>query len=266
MSGESAGPTQAESPAPSPYADAELYDVIFAGYREDLDFYLSAAKQARGPVLDVGCGTGRVMIPCLQAGVDMDGIDLHAEMLAVLKRKAEALGLKPRVYQADMRDFTTPRRYALVIIPFNAFVHNLTTEDQLKTLRVCREHLELGGALTISLFHPSFDLITSPEGVPALEMETTHPETGRTLRLYDTRSMDRVNQVQYSKNEIQELDAAGNVTAVHRSETTMRWTYKAEMELLLHLAGFARWQIAGGFDGRPLVSDGDQMIVTTWRD
>jgi SAM-dependent methyltransferase len=254
------------SAPPSPYADAELYDVIFAGYREDLDFYVSAAKQARGPVLEVGCGTGRVMIPCLQAGADVDGLDLHAEMLAVLKRKAQALGLKVRVYQADMRDFTTPRRYALVTIPFNAFVHNLTTQDQLKTLRVCREHLEPGGALTVSLFHPRFDLITAPEGVPVLETETTHPQTGRTLRLYDTRTMDRVNQIQHSNNEIQELDAEGNVIAVHRSETAMRWTYKAEMELLLHVAGYARWQTLGGFDGRPLARDDDQMVVTAWRD
>jgi hypothetical protein len=66
--------------------------------------------------------------------------------------------------------------------------------------------------------------------------------------------------------EIQELDAEGRVAASHPSTTSMRWTYKPEMELLLQAAGFPRWQICGDFDRRPLTSDTDQMIVFAWKD
>jgi SAM-dependent methyltransferase len=251
--------------APSPYDDAELYDLLFSGFAVDLDFWLAAAKGARGPALEVGCGTGRVLLHCMQAGVEVDGVDLYPSMLDVLKRKAGALGLKPRVYAADMRDFTTPRKYGLIMITFNAFAHALTTEDQLKTLRVCREHLEPGGALALTTLCLSYEEVIRPDGERVREGEFPSPKTGLTLRLWDTRRKDRVNQIQCSRVEVEELDAAGAVTKTHTSETTVRWTYPAEMGLLLRVAGFARWEISGDYDGRPLANQDDQMIVRAWR-
>ena len=82
--------------------------------------------------------------------------------------------------------------------------------------------------------------------------------------MWDTRAFDRVAQIQHSYNEIEILDAKGNVVASHPSETTLRWIYKHEMELLLRIAGFARWSIHGGFDGRPLLNETDAMIVQAW--
>ncbi len=250
----------------SHYVTPDLYDLVYSGYVEDLDFYVAAAKAARGAVLELGCGTGRVLLPTLQAGVDIDGVDVRPEMLEALKRKAAALGLKPRVYPGDMRDFTTPRRYALITIPFRAFMHNLTTEDQLKTLRVIREHLDSGGALVFNVFHPSFDRLAQGEGEPYLEKEFRHPGTGLPVRMFVTPHRDRVNQLLRCETEVQELDGAGRVAATHRYEFTLRWTYKAEMELLLHVAGWPRWRILGGFDGRTLEKDTDEMVVTAWKD
>jgi hypothetical protein len=99
-----------------------------------------------------------------------------------------------------------------------------------------------------------------------LELETRHPVTGLPLRIYDTRTFDRVAQIQHSQVEIQELDSEGHVTAVHRSETDTRWTFKPEMELLLGAAGYTRWEIYGGFDWRPLTRDDDQIVVRAWKD
>ncbi len=245
----------------SPFDDADLYDAVFGDFNFDRDFYVELARDARGPVLEVACGTGRILIPCQLAGVDIDGLDLYPSMLAVLRRKASALGLAPSLYTADMRAFALPRRYALVFIAFNGFVHNLTTEDQLMTLKTCRSHLLPGGALVFNVFYPALDIINGKEGFPVLELETKHPVTGTTLRVYDTRRLNRVEQIQYSRMEIQELDGAGNVAVSHHSETSMRWTFKPEMELLLRAAGFARWQIFGGFDRRPLARETDLMLV-----
>ena len=97
-----------------------------------------------------------------------------------------------------------------------------------------------------------------------MEMEIAHPETGLPVRMWDTRTFDRVNQLQYSFNEIEMLDATGKVIATHPSKTIVRWIYKAEMELLLRTAGFARWEILGSFDGRPLLHETDAMIVKAW--
>jgi hypothetical protein len=81
------------------------------------------------------------------------------------------------------------------------------------------------------------------------------------VRIYDTRRLNRVDQIQHSSIEIQELDSEGRVAASHVSETRMRWTFKPEMELLLNAAGFAEWRICGGFDRRPLTHETDIMVV-----
>lgn len=211
-----------------------------------------------------GCGTGRILLPCLKAGLDVEGLDLFPGMLARLRRKAAALGFEPRLHQANMAGFRLARRYALILIPFNAFVHNLTADDQLATLQACREHLEPGGQLAFDTAFPGPAWINAPSGTREMEIEITHPETGLPVRMWDTRTFDRVQQLQHSLNEIELLDATGQVTATHPSKTTIRWIYKTEMELLLRLAGFARWEILGGFDGRLLRHETDAMIVKAW--
>jgi SAM-dependent methyltransferase len=248
------------------YIAPVLYDVQYSAYREDLPFWVELARAAGGPALEVGCGTGRVHLPLLQAGVDTDGLDLLPAMLDELRRKAAVLGLAPRVHEADMRNFTLPRRYTLIVIPFRAFLHNLTTADQIATLRACRQHLETGGRLVVDLFYPSFARLIEPDGEWRLEREFPHPESGRPMSVVSRRASDRVNQTMRVEMELREHDERGAVLAAHPQSFALRWIYKPEMELLLQVAGFARWEVAGGFDGRPLLHDTDQMIWTAWKD
>jgi SAM-dependent methyltransferase len=248
----------------SPFDDGAMYDLWLGNIAYGFDFYVGLAKAARGPVLDVACGTGRMLIPCMQAGVEIDGLDFFAGMLDRLRHKAKALGLAPRLYQSDMRSFRLPRLYALIMIPFNAFIHMLTTEDQIACLTCCREHLAPGGMLALDAFFPAPAIVNAPDNIRVLEGEMPHPETGLPIRCFDTRSFNRLKQQQHSVNEMEMLDAAGNVVAVHRSEHTIRWIYPGEMELLLRAAGFARWQISGDFNGRPLENETDAMIVQAW--
>jgi SAM-dependent methyltransferase len=257
-----------EQPAkslPSTFDDGDVYDLV-GDVPYGLDFYLGLARGAKGPVLEVACGTGRILLPCLQAGVDIDGLDLFEPMLNRLRARAAALGLSPKLHQADMSGFSLPRRFALVMIPFNAFIHNMTQEAQISCLRRCREHLLPGGELVFDTFFPSLDIIGAPQNTRVLEGKVPHPETGLPIRLYDTRSFDRVAQTQHSLNEIELLAADGSVQRVHRSEIRGRYVYKHEMELLLRVAGFTRWEIHGDFEGRPLTREEDAMIVRTWNE
>ncbi len=245
----------------TPFDDGDLYDMLFERFDFGVEFYLDLARRARGPILDVACGTGRVMLPCLTAGLEVEGLDLFGSMLARLRKKASALGFQPRLHETAMSSFRLDRRFALIMIPFNSFVHNLTADDQISALKCCHQHLEPGGLLAFDTYFPNAALLTGPENVRDLELEATHPETGLPVRLYDTRSFNRVEQLQHSKMEVELLDAAGKVVNVRKSQTTVRWIYKSEMELLLRLAGFDRWQISGGFDRRPVVNDTDGTIV-----
>jgi len=251
---------------PSPYDAPDLYDLLFESLDFDRAFWLEVGREAKGPVLDLACGTGRVLLPLLEAGVDIDGVDLHPAMLARLGAKAGAKGLHPHLVAADMRDFTMPRRYTRVICAFNAFAHCATIEDQLATLRCCREHLEPGGALVLHMSYPGVSLWLGADGEPVLEQETTRPDSGNRLQLYDRRFKDAVNQHQRSEIEVRELDPEGKVVGSHRFETRQRWVYLYELELLLRLAGFLRWEIHGGFEGAPLERDDQQMIAWAWRE
>jgi SAM-dependent methyltransferase len=263
---------------PSTFEDGEAYDLVADGIPYGLDFYVSLARDANGPfagtggpsagtgspVLDVACGTGRILIPCLQAGVDIEGVDLFQPMLDRLRAKAAPLGLAPRLHRADMSAFSLPRRFALVMIPFNAFIHNMTQDSQISCLRCCREHLVPGGQLVFDTFFPAVETVGTPPNTRVLEGEIPHPRTGLPIRMYDTRTFDRVAQVQHSVNEIELLAADGSVQKTHRSATSGRYIYKHEMELLLRVAGFARWEIYGDFDRRPLTRETDAMIVAAW--
>jgi SAM-dependent methyltransferase len=255
---------------PSPYEAPDLYDLALETFEEDLGFWLSEAQRAApapgrpARVLEVACGTGRVLLHLRQHGVEADGVDLYAPMLERLETKAKARGLDVRVYRADMRDFTTPARYQRVFIPFNGFAHCETIDDQLRCLQCCREHLEPGGAVVIDMSYPGLAYWLDVRTERILEIESLDLQSGGTVRMWDTRTKDRVAQRQHSIVEIEELDREGGVVRVHRFETTQRWVYRFELELLFRLAGFDRWEILGGWDRRPLETDRGQMLAYGW--
>lgn len=249
----------------SPYDAPELYDLLLGGIDFDLPFWLETGRGARGPVLDVGCGTGRVLLPLLEAGVDADGVDLNEPMLELARQKAAAKGFRPRLLAADMRDFTMPRRYARIILAFNTFAHADTTEAQLDTLRRCHAHLDPGGATVLHMSYPGPRYWAEPDGEPVTEIETVRAQDGHRFQMWDTRVKDVVGQCQRSEIEIREIDANGAPVASHHFQTTQRWVYLFELELLFRLAGFARWEIFGGFAREPLEHDNQQMVAWAWK-
>ena len=132
---------------------AEYYDLIY-GDEHDADFYLLEARNARGPVLEVACGTGRILLKLLKEGIDISGLDLSKEMLDVLKSKAEKLNLKPEVYHANMVDFKLNKKFNLIIVPYRSFLH-LTAAEKEQALKNFYEHLNHGGRLIIHTYNVS---------------------------------------------------------------------------------------------------------------
>jgi len=165
-----------------------------------------------------------------------------------------------------MRGFHMPRRYACIMIPFNAFAHVLTSDDQIATMRACHEHLLPRGRLVFDVFSATTEMLAAPVTEPVLELETRNPATGLVVRLYDGRRLDVATQTQHSQIAIEELDAEANVAHTHRFVTVVRWTWPSEMDLLLRLAGFAEREITGGFDGRPVAEHPGSIVVSAWRD
>jgi len=162
---------------------AAYYDLIYCDTL-DAEFYLLEAKNARGPVLEVACGTGRILLRLLAAGIDVEGVDLSPAMLAVLADKAEKAGLKPRVrvHVGDMRDFKLKRRFRLIIVPYRSFLH-LAGDDRLKALQNFREHLEPGGRLILHTYLPSPKDLTHTGGLSLLDSEEIVSPDGKPYRI-----------------------------------------------------------------------------------
>ncbi|MGZ5424183.1 MAG: class I SAM-dependent methyltransferase [Candidatus Aminicenantales bacterium] len=249
---------------PSPYEAPELYDLLFDSLDFDIPYWVETAKTAGGPVLEIACGTGRILLPIRKAGVEIEGLDSSPAMIGRLKDKARAAGHGVRAEVADMREFAMGRRYSRIFCAFNGFAHCETIEDQLGCLRSSLRHLEPGGALVIHMSYPGPAYWAEPEGKAVLEHEAPRAAGGK-LQLWDDRRKDVVRQRQDSEVEIWELDAAERPAAVHKFTTAQRWVYRYELELLFASSGFARWEVFGGFDGRPLRAPNDQMIAWAFR-
>lgn len=255
------------------YLDPALYDAVYADVVADIAPHVERMRGAGGPALELCCGNGRLLLPTLEAGVACDGLDLDPDMLASLREKLAAWGLRTHVTLGDMRAFSLPGRYALIAIGFNSFLHNLTQEDQLATLRCCRRHLLPGGRLAITVFHPSAKGLLEWSGEEKLRKELPH-EGGR-VRVYEHADDDRVEQIRRVSRRIEFLDAAGTVVRHASVSFRLRYIYKPEMELLLRVAGFTRWEARPAFASytdaaslageRPL-REGDNVAWTAWNE
>jgi ubiquinone/menaquinone biosynthesis C-methylase UbiE len=141
---------------------AKYYDGAYAAMKDlvDVPFYADLAKRTGGPVLEVGCGTGRVLLPIARQGQKIDGVDSSPAMLRVLTEhlQSEPPEVRQRVelHLADMRDFRLGRKYPLVTIPFRPLQHMRTVPDQLSALTSAAFHLQEGGILAFDVFYPKF--------------------------------------------------------------------------------------------------------------
>jgi len=161
---------------------ADYYDLIY-GDLVDAEFYLREARNARGPVLEVACGTGRILLRLLAEGIDATGIDVSESMLAILRRKAKSMGLEPKAFRADMLDFKIDRKFKLIILPYRSFLHMKDESERKKALLNFMEHLEDGGRLILHSYNPSEDELGMVEGFHAFESEELATKEGRKYRI-----------------------------------------------------------------------------------
>jgi SAM-dependent methyltransferase len=239
---------------------AELYDRQYADAdRGDTAFYRDLAESVDGPTLELACGTGRVHLELLAAGVDADGIDLDADSLDRLEEKAEERGLDPNVWQADMLEFEADRAYDLVICPFNTVQHATTVADQRQLLETVHDALAPGGRFVFDTFVPSFDVICETYGKwreQAIEYE------GRT---YSRRSRSSlVDQVE-QQFEVENVTESPDGDVVHEDSHRLSMLPKQQVELLARDSPFAAWAVEAGFDGGELTDDETVQLWTLER-
>jgi SAM-dependent methyltransferase len=246
---------------------AKYYDEAYAADEElaDAPFYLDLARQTGGPVLELGCGTGRVLLAIARAGIAIDGVDNSLPMLHRLRRKLELAPAhereRVRVFEGDMRNFRCQRKYPLIIIPFRPLQHMYTVEDQLAALRTAAFHLQDGGLLAFDVYYPKFDKLYSGFGQEVLEMEWRDPADPRKLvrRYYRKDSHDKIHQNIGLTFIFRSWDGNKLIQEEREALQMSYYTYP-HLRALFMLAGLQVKEEYGSFSKAPLDNNAEEMI------
>jgi SAM-dependent methyltransferase len=239
------------------YFDAwsEFYDAELAARDpDDVGFYRERASAVDGPVLELGCGTGRITLELLADGVDAYGIDVSAEMLATLRETAAERGLDPSVRQADQADFAFDREFDLVTGPADVFLYNLTIAEQTAALENVQDALASGGEFVFSYFTPDLNTICEHYGTETtVEFDydgTTYTAASRLVL------EDKVERIVRAERAVRDE----NGETVVEADSVFKLLPKREMELLLQRTGFDDYEVYGDFDGGELTAYSFDMV------
>ena len=250
--------------APNPYDEwADLYDRVYAYLDHDIDFYLAQAQRFGGPVLEMGCGTGRIALELAIAGYDVVGIDASSRMIERATAKAQDQGLdrKTTFLVGDMVNARGGQEFGLVCFPFRSFQSLLTVEEQRLALNNVYSQLKPGGALVLDLFLPDFEQLADPhDAVVPFHVRDVPQDDGGQIVIYGQNVWEPVSQVNSTRLIIEELDPAGLMLARHYRDFDLRYTFRYEMEHLLELSGFELDATYGDFDGGE-VTDATEDLV-----
>jgi SAM-dependent methyltransferase len=253
---------------------SELYDSFIADYYDespvvsgrlqDVAFYREAAREFGDPILELGCGTGRITMALAEAGKRVTGLDLSERMLerAVKKRAAYRVEARERVHlvQGDMAGFDLGEKFRLIIIPFRPFQHLLEVRQQMDCLGCVRKHLAPGGRLILDVFQTDAERIHDP--VHMREMLVTEYKTAdrREVRISErVAAFHRAEQ----RNDVEMIFSIRHPDG--RQERlvfawTLRYFFRYEVEHLLGRSGFQVTAEYGNFDRSPIRNDSPEMI------
>ncbi|NOZ28264.1 MAG: class I SAM-dependent methyltransferase [Chloroflexi bacterium] len=245
---------------------ARFYDYEYGEFDADIPMYRGFAERAGSPILELACGTGRLLIPLARAGFQVTGIDISEAMLNIARSKAEAAGVQDRVslIRAEMQEFTLDQRFHMALCALNSFMHLKTQAEQLAALRCWRHHLRPGGLLIIDLFPPYPERLAERDRQLIVQHIWDHAEGGVTIVKQQTQQVDFAEQQIHVHFIYDEVSPDG---AVRRTLAPfiMRYLGRFEMELLLDKAGYAIEAIYGSWDLDPFESESERMIFVARR-
>jgi len=240
---------------------AHLYDLDPREItRDDIAFYRAKAKEFSGPVLELGCGTGRVTIPLAEDGNEIWGLDLSETMLAQFRGKLAPLpasiAARTHIVHGNMANFDLGRKFDLIIAPFRAFQALAEKSDQKQCLKCIKAHLSGNGRFVMHVFKPRMIFDESWVQPEAFDWEVVDPRSNKTVRRYEVRKridldrqvlyVDLIYRVAGSKEDIVE-------------PLSISYFYEDQMRALLRASGFRIIEEFGYFDRRP-ISNGPELI------
>lgn len=242
-------------------AFARYYDADYGSITDDVPFYRELARRAGGRVLEVMCGSGRLLVPLAQSGLRLVGVDISGAMLALARERLSAAGALERVelVEADIRVGVPSGPFGLAIVAVNSFMHLATAADQRAALANIHRALAPGGLLAIDMFNPDPRLLSEQNGALILD-KSFRLSSGALVQKFVSQQADVAEQTSYVTFIYDEIDAYGRVQRT-TLPFTMRWVYRYELEHLLARAGFTLEAIYGSYDLDTYGSASDLLLA-----
>jgi ubiquinone/menaquinone biosynthesis C-methylase UbiE len=252
------------------YSDlsAETYDLWFPDeVFEDAAFYGKMIREAGGSALEVACGTGRLLLPYLREGLDVEGVDSSSDMLEICLKKAQGMGLSPVVYQQRMQNLDVPRRYRTIYIPFASFMLVHDRAEAFEALQRFHTHLEAGGQVLISTslswgdtrFSPRGDIQAQQQRIWSLRHAGVRPEDGATILVHHAAHNDYTEQLHTGWYRY-EVYIDRQLVKTQLQVLQLRWYSKHELILLLEKAGFHQIEVYGDYSDTEASDEHEVMV------
>jgi ubiquinone/menaquinone biosynthesis C-methylase UbiE len=239
---------------------AETWD-LFRGDTsqwEDRLFYLDVIRESGQPVLDVGCGTGRLLLDYMAQGIDIDGVDISPDMLALCQGKASSLGLTPRLYEGSMEDMKLPRSYQTIMVPSSSFQLLLDPIQARRAMENFFAHLLPGGTLVMpfmKVWQEGYDTSWRQTG------EKIRESDGATVKRWSRNWYDAETQLEHSEERYEVIIDGVVVDTEHHihSPATREYTQKQALDVFVAV-GFVDLRVYKGFT-REQASDNDEIFT-----
>jgi SAM-dependent methyltransferase len=244
------------------YTRPRYYDHAFRAHRRDLSFYAELARRARGPVLELGAGTGRITFALLAAGAKVTAVDRAPAMLERARERAERLPAAQRerlqLVRADLRSLRLRQRFALVIAPFNLLMHMYTRRDLERALARVHAHLAPGGRFAFDVLAPDLGVLRRDPDRFYRCRPIFDPSDGQRYAYAEQFSYEPSSQLQTVNMHFQRLDRPSEERT---TPLVLRFYFPQELLALLHYNGFHVLRHEGDFEGGALDWESESQVV-----
>jgi SAM-dependent methyltransferase len=239
------------------YYDGPHYDLRYATYTHDIEFWKELGKRHGPDVLELATGTGRIAFPLADAGCRVTGVDLNASMLRQAEANRGAQQGNPAFVEADMRFFTLPQRFDFVLLPCSSIAHLLSDADVIACLRQVRLHLKDSGVFALDVLNPAVGHVESADDVWRPRFSYPDPDGAGAVEVRGRRRYDADSQIMTDELDYHFTREGRREHVCRRS----RMFFPGRLERLLDVSGFTVAERWGGFQGEPYGRDAPTQVL-----
>ncbi|QTM98940.1 methyltransferase domain-containing protein [Sediminibacillus dalangtanensis] len=221
----------------------------------DVEFYGDRLASCKGQVLEPGVGTGRMLIPLLESGLKVDGMDVSQEMLKICRHNCDDRGLNPKLFEGQMESFSSDTKYEAIIVPNGTFLLLHKREDSIKAIKNFYNHLSNGGRLILDTF------LETDFSIDKISTRTWKTKNGDIITLESkVVEVDYLNQYKISHNRYEKWNN-GELLHTELEQFPLRWYGVEEFKMLLEKIGFEDIIISADYKYGQYPTDSDQIIT-----